>query len=70
MSFLVLIVFICAAISPSTAVKASSPAFVRTNASQLVVDGVPFYFLGANSYWLIDWPNLVDPFFLQCNVIT
>eukprot|EP00798_Chlamydomonas_sp_ICE-L_P026184 gene26184-11910_t len=45
--------------------------FVQRKGHTLTVDGKPFYFLGANAYWLMDIakysPGAVDKFFAHCN---
>ena len=50
--------------------RPSPDSFVSTCGSQLVVNQTPFYFIGANAYWLIDYPSLVEPFFNKCKVMT
>lgn len=49
----------------------ASSGFVKREGSQLMVDGKPWYFIGANAYWLMDFAKYsdkrptVDSFFKQ-----
>ncbi|PNH10658.1 Mannan endo-1,4-beta-mannosidase 1 [Tetrabaena socialis] len=49
----------------------SRAGFVQRCGAQLCLDGSPFYFQGADSYWLIDYvkrdPSMIDTFFDYCN---
>ncbi|GFR39986.1 hypothetical protein Agub_g519 [Astrephomene gubernaculifera] len=46
-------------------------SYVKRCGHQLCIDGKPFYFMGANAYWLIDFvqrdKGTVDKFFDYCN---
>ncbi|KAL6746884.1 glycoside hydrolase superfamily [Haematococcus lacustris] len=64
---------LCAILTCFLAHSAASSSFVSRRGAQLLLDNRPFYFIGANAYWLMDVAkmshtrNQVDRFFKYCN---
>ncbi|KAG1668430.1 hypothetical protein FOA52_015960 [Chlamydomonas sp. UWO 241] len=55
---------LCSALVTLALAITAQAGFVTRSGSQLQVDGTPFYFIGANAYWLMDTADSeVDTFF-------
>lgn len=67
--FIVIMLFVILYLMACMGKASTAPLdFVTSNGSQLVLNQAPFYFIGSDSYWLINYPDLVEPFFQKCNV--